>query len=287
MTDLTKADLRERLGNIDQIRDILFGPQIREFLSRLEQLERNLATQGQEFRSRLEEVRQGVAADVRGDLEALDKKIRLLTVKDREEKDDIRQHIDSLSKRIVTVADELEESLGEEIDQAVETLEQRLKVLSTKDEEEKFELRQQIDSVNKKLTHQVEALDEALDSQTTNLREDFLASRDKLQGDLDDLRSQIFEELERYVSLLTEVKISKDDMAELLFELGLRLKGTEFVPELQEMGNGSESSPLEPKIMAPELPPEPEADRPVADFPGESSRSPRKSTRMGSRSRKP
>jgi len=134
MTDLTKADLRERLGNIDQIRDILFGPQIREFLSRLEQLERNLATQGQEFRSRLEEVRQGVAADVRGDLEALDKKIRLLTVKDREEKDDIRQHIDSLSKRIVTVADELEESLGEEIDQAVETLEQRLKVLSTKDE---------------------------------------------------------------------------------------------------------------------------------------------------------
>jgi len=108
-----------------------------------------------------------------------------------------------------------------------------------------------------------------------------------LQGDLDDLRSQIFEELERYVSLLTEVKISKDDMAELLFELGLRLKGTEFVPELQEMGNGSESSPLEPKIMAPELPPEPEADRPVADFPGESSRSPRKSTRMGSRSRKP
>ena len=35
MSDLTKADLRERLGNIDQIRDILFGPQLREYTTRL------------------------------------------------------------------------------------------------------------------------------------------------------------------------------------------------------------------------------------------------------------
>ena len=35
-------------------------------------------------------------------------------------------------------------------------------------------------------------------------------------------------------SMLKEVKVSKDDMAEILFELGMRLKGAEFVPELKE-----------------------------------------------------
>ncbi|MGA0199619.1 MAG: hypothetical protein ACO3NK_10960, partial [Prochlorotrichaceae cyanobacterium] len=64
MSDLTKADLRERLGNIDQIRDILFGPQLREYSTRLEQVERDLATAQQEFRNRSEEIRQSILAEL-------------------------------------------------------------------------------------------------------------------------------------------------------------------------------------------------------------------------------
>lgn len=252
MTDLTKADLRERLGNIDQIRDILFGPQIRELASRFEQLERTLINQHQELRTRIDDVRQTVTADLRSDLEALDKKLRNSLVKDEEEKQDIRQQIDTLNKRLGMVADDLEDALEEEIQGTVETLNQRFKEIAAKDEEEKFELRQQVELLSKKLSSNVEALDEAIDTQTSNLREDFLASRDSLQEELTDLRTQIFEELERYVSMLSEVKISKDDMAELLFELGLRLKGAEFVPELQEMGNLEPAAPAEPKSIEPE-----------------------------------
>lgn len=243
MTDLTKADLRERLGNIDQIRDILFGPQTREFLTRLEQLERNVANQGQELRSRIDEVRQGVTADIRSDIEKLDTKIRQLVLKDEAEKNDIGKQIETIHKRIVTVADELEEALMDDLKMSEETLDQRIKVLAAKEDEEKFELRQQVDLLSKKLASHVEALDEAIDSQTSTLRDDFLNSRDRLQTDLSDLRTQIFEELERYVSMLSEVKVSKDDMAELLFELGLRLKGSEFVPELQEVANLPDLNP--------------------------------------------
>ncbi|MGA1626310.1 MAG: hypothetical protein ACO4AJ_11925 [Prochlorothrix sp.] len=253
MTDLTKADLRDRLGNIDQIRDILFGPQVREFVARLDQLERTLANQQQELRGRIDEVRQAVTADLRSELEALDKKLRNSVVKDEEEKQDIRQQIDTLNKRLGTVSDSLEDALEEEIETTLETLNQRLKEAATKDEEEKFELRQQIDLLSKKLSSNVEALDEAIDTQTNTLREDFVSSRDSLQEELSDLRTQIFEELERYVSMLSEVKISKDDMAELLFELGLRLKGTEFVPELQEMGSLAELEPEPaPKAIEPD-----------------------------------
>jgi len=251
MTDLTKADLRERLGNIDQIRDILFGPQIREFMGRLEQLERTLTNQHQELRTRIDEVRQTVTADLRSELDALEKKLRNSVVKDEEEKQDIRQQIDTLNKRLGTVADELEDALEEEINGTLDTLTQRLKEAATKNEEDKFELRQQLDLLSKKLSSNVEALDEAIETQTSHLREDFESSRDSLRDELSDLRTQIFEELERYVSMLSEVKISKDDMAELLFELGLRLKGTEFVPKLQEMGNLAESSP-EPKSIEPD-----------------------------------
>jgi hypothetical protein len=39
-------------------------------------------------------------------------------------------------------------------------------------------------------------------------------------------------------------KVSRDDMAEILFELGLRLKGTEFEPELKEAAGGDTANDM-------------------------------------------
>lgn len=268
MSDLTKADLRERLGNIDQIRDILIGPQLREYSNRLEQLERNLASVQQEFRGRSEEVRQAVLAELQTAVETIDKKIRTLILKDEEEKFDIRQQIDAINKRIASTAEDLQESLSSELDELAENADKRFKSILAKDEEEKFDLRQQIDLISKRMTGNIEALDEALDTQTTALHENLQETRTKLQDEITDLRTQIFEELERYCSMLSQVKISRDDMAELLFELGLRLKGSEFVPELREVANTiaeprSISEPSQPMVTAqPTLEPEP---TPVSD----------------------
>lgn len=262
MSDLTKADLRERLGNIDQIRDILIGPQLREYSNRLEQLERNLASVQQEFRGRSEEIRQAVLAELQTAVETIDKKIRTLILKDEEEKFDIRQQIDAINKRIASTAEDLQESLSSELDELAENADKRFKSILAKDEEEKFDLRQQIDLISKRMTGNIEALDEALDTQTTALHENLQETRTKLQDEITDLRTQIFEELERYCSMLSQVKISRDDMAELLFELGLRLKGSEFVPELREVADTlseprSISEPLQPLVTA-QPTPEPE-----------------------------
>ena len=262
MSDLTKADLRERLGNIDQIRDILIGPQLREYSNRLEQLERNLASVQQEFRGRSEEIRQAVLAELQTAVETIDKKIRTLILKDEEEKFDIRQQIDAINKRIASTAEDLQESLSSELDELAENADKRFKSILAKDEEEKFDLRQQIDLISKRMTGNIEALDEALDTQTTALHENLQETRTKLQDEITDLRTQIFEELERYCSMLSQVKISRDDMAELLFELGLRLKGSEFVPELREVANTiaeprSISEPSQPMVTA-QAAPEPE-----------------------------
>lgn len=270
MSDLTKADLRERLGNIDQIRDILIGPQLRDYSSRLEQLERSLASVHQEFRGRSEEVRQAVLAELQTAVDILDKKIRTLILKDEEEKFDIRQQIDAINKRIASTAEDLQESISSELDELADNADKRFKSLLAKDEEEKFDLRQQIDLISKRMTGNIEALDEALDKQTTALHENLQETRTKLQDEITDLRTQLFEELERYCSMLSQVKISRDDMAELLFELGLRLKGSEFVPELREVANtiSEPRSISEPIVTPPEPEPTPvSTPEPTIDLP--------------------
>ena len=78
----------------------------------------------------------------------------------------------------------------------------------------------------------------------------------KLQEDVHNLRTQIFEQLDLRFATLSGVKVSRDDMAELLFELGMRLKGTEFVPKLKQAAEDSVDTDvrlIEPKFRDPEV----------------------------------
>ncbi len=155
MNDDSKAALRERLGNIDQIRDILFGSQLRDYDTRLEQVESTVSVLQQEIRDRTDDLKQSLFKEIQAVVEALEKKIKSMTLKDNEEKVDIRQQLDRLSKR---------------------------------------------------LSANVTTLDETIDKQTSALRDDMTASREKLQGDVLDLRNQIFDELDKRIANLSKSK---------------------------------------------------------------------------------
>ena len=183
MAEITKEEMRERLGNIDQIRDIIFGPQLREYDNRFDKLESEISLLQQEMRDRIDQVKTVLSTEIRS---------------------------------------------------TVDGLEKRIKSLNSTYQEEMTDLRQQIDRVNKKFSNSIEALDQNVDKQTSTLRDELLQARAKLQEDVRSLRSQVFEELERRFAMLREDKISRHDMAEFLFEVGMRLKGNEFVPQLKE-----------------------------------------------------
>lgn len=183
MGEITRDEIRERLGNIDQIRDIIFGAHLREFTSRLDKSEADIAAIQQEVSDRLSELKSVLALELRA---------------------------------------------------AVESIDKRLKTISASTQEEAADLRQQFDRINRKFTNSIETLDETVEAQRVALRDELAQTRDSLQGDTRELRSLVLEELDRHFSILREDKLSKDDMAELLFELGMRLKGSEFVPELRE-----------------------------------------------------
>ncbi|MCS6959330.1 MAG: hypothetical protein RMK91_04705 [Pseudanabaenaceae cyanobacterium SKYGB_i_bin29] len=183
VSQIRREEAYEKLGNIDQIRDIIFGAQLREYNNRFEKLESDLANVHQELRDRIHELKMSFTTELRVAVEALEKKIR---------------------------------------------------TLQTTAESERNDLRQQIDRLNRKTTASVDKLTEDLEQATATLREEIVETRDKLQEESRSLRLYIQEELERRLSALSGSKVSKDDMAEILFELGMRLKGTEFVPELEE-----------------------------------------------------
>ena len=183
MSEISKEEMRERLGNIDQIRDIIFGPQLREYDNRFEKVESDIALLQQEMRDRIDQVKTVVSTELRSAFDSLEKKLRSISLSYQEEISDLRQ---------------------------------------------------QVDRVNKKFTNAVEALDQNVDNQTNSIRKELTDSRTKLQEDVRTLRIQVFEELERRLSSMRDTKVSKDDVAEIMFELGMRLKGNEFVPQLKQ-----------------------------------------------------
>jgi len=182
MAEITKEEMRERLGNIDQIRDIIFGAQLREYDNRFDKIDSDLSMMQQDMQGRIEQVKTVLSGEMRTAIDSFEKKIKSITLNTQEESADLRQ---------------------------------------------------QIDRINRKFSSSIEALDEAIDNQTSSLRDELSQTRDRLSEETRTLKTQVFEELDRRFSMLRDVKVSRDDMAEILFELGMRLKGTEFVPELK------------------------------------------------------
>ncbi len=242
MNELSKTELRERLGNVDQIRDILFGSYLRESSNRLEQLEKTLSVMQQEIRERTDELKQVLSTEFQASIDNVEKKLKSITLKDEQEKFDLQQQLEVLNKRIASTSEEIKTDVFKQLQIEASTLDTRIRGLTQKDEEEKVDLRQQIDRLNKKLSSNVESIEQDIESKTNTLRDDLLSGREKLQEDILSLRNQIFSELERRFSLLSDSKVARDDLAEFLFELGLRLKGTEFVPQLKEVADSDNSS---------------------------------------------
>jgi archaellum component FlaC len=191
MGEITKDEMRERMGNIDLIRDIIFGPKLQEYDARLDKLESNLSSLDKEMRDHIEQVKTDCLMELRT---------------------------------------------------SVESLEEHLKSLSLTFQKDNADIRQLIDRTYQNFSGSLESLDKTLVSQTTSIRKDLTDTREKLQEDTRTLKSQIFDELEKRFASLTKAKVSRNDMADILFELGLRIKGAELTPELREATNNTDES---------------------------------------------
>ncbi|OZH52350.1 hypothetical protein AFK68_24930 [Hydrocoleum sp. CS-953] len=186
MADLTKEEMRERLGNIDKIRDIIFGSKLREYENRFDKLESEVSLVKQEIQNQIEQVKNAFSTELQATVDSMDQKIRSINLSLQNNQEDIG------------------------------------------------ETKEQIERVNRKITTTKEALDKIIDNQTISLQDKLSKTREKLENDVSNLKTQIFEQLEKQFSLLQDGKVSRDDLAEIMFEVGMRMKKTELMTELKE-----------------------------------------------------
>ncbi|MDJ1171555.1 hypothetical protein PMG71_19165 [Roseofilum sp. BLCC_M154] len=175
-------DMRDRLGNVEQIRDLLFGEQQRELDTRLEALENMIKDIKQEMGDRLNQLNEQFSTELRSNSYALEKKIQYVTV----------THTEDFT-----------------------------------------ELKQDLDRTQKNFNEQIKGLDKTLHSQTETLEQNIRHTKESLQKELHSVTGQIQTELDKYISGLQENKISRDEFAEVLFDLCMKVKKTDFIREIE------------------------------------------------------
>lgn len=106
MTDIGRENMRERLGNIDRIRDLLFGNDMKEYQERFENCEQRLErmeskfTQFQtEINARLNHLQSDLSTEIHSAVDSLEKKLRYLSLTTHEETSQLKQELKSLTER--------------------------------------------------------------------------------------------------------------------------------------------------------------------------------------------
>ncbi len=172
-----QKDMRDRLGNVEQIRDLLFGEQQRELDIRLSQLETAIKDLRQEMGDRLNQLNEQFSNELRSNSYALEKKIQYVSVTHTEDFTEIKQDLDRSQKNF---------------------------------------------------TEQLKNLDKTFNNQSENLQQSLNHTKESLQKEMHTITGQIQAELEKHFGGLQDNKVSRDELAELLFDLCMRIKKTDF-----------------------------------------------------------
>jgi SMC interacting uncharacterized protein involved in chromosome segregation len=200
MSEITKNEIRKRLGNITQLQELLFGEQVAQYDRKLDQHNQRLNKLESEFE-------------------------RLQLV---------------ISERF----DQLENNLTQKINSTANSLARKIKYLSITTQEENSKIQQEIDVISQNNYDNINFLQNRLNSETNSLKTEIVRTKATLDRDVQLLKQQISEKLERNLSELSEGKVSRSDLAELLFELCIKIKGADLVPELPEAATNEISTDL-------------------------------------------
>ncbi|MDJ0649989.1 MAG: hypothetical protein QNJ60_14945 [Xenococcaceae cyanobacterium MO_188.B19] len=199
MTGITKEEMRRKLGNITQLRELLFGEQIEEYERKFDQSFQHL--------------------------NQLSTEVKQLEGKFIEFRADMRQQLHNL-----------ENNLSREISSAVDSLEKKIQYLNLNTRSETKRLHQEIQEVAQSTDQSIEEVTDNLKSQTKYLKDELSQTRNDLEKESQSLKQQLTEKIEKNLVELTDGKVSRTDLAEVLFELCLKIKGTNMVSEAQENG---------------------------------------------------
>lgn len=175
-----------QLGNVDQIREILFGSQTRELNKRFEKLENDINRTQNEIKNKIEQNQKDFNLRLENELELMSKKIKNIATQQQEEVADIRAN----------------------------------------------ELKQE-----KRVQNSIDILNDELSSKHDQLYKEQLENRNNLQESINNLKNELFKIMEEKLQELGELKLSRDDAAEIMMETAMRLKGNKLENQIVSVQN--------------------------------------------------
>lgn len=110
-TNKSENDISQ-LGNVDQIREILFGSQSRELKEKFERLESSIKTIHEEMRKKMEQSQSDFNSKIESEVEAISRKIKNITSQQQDEFADVRDSAIKQEKRLQNALDIVEEELN-------------------------------------------------------------------------------------------------------------------------------------------------------------------------------
>jgi len=101
-----------QLGNVDQIREILFGSQSRELTERFEKIENSVKSIQEEMRSKLEQSQEDFENRINSEIDSVSKKMKNIITQQQDEFSDVRDSALKQEKRLQNAMDIMEEELN-------------------------------------------------------------------------------------------------------------------------------------------------------------------------------
>ena len=101
-----------QLGNVDQIREILFGSQSREMKEKFDKLEASIKSLHEEMRRKIEQTQSDFNIRLESELEAISRKMKNIVTQQQNEFSDVRDSAIKQEKRLQNAMDIMEEELN-------------------------------------------------------------------------------------------------------------------------------------------------------------------------------
>ncbi len=101
-----------QLGNVDQIREILFGSQSRELKEKFDKLEASIKSIHEEMRTKMEQTQNDFNRKIITEIEAISRKLKNMTTQQQDEFSDVRDAALKQEKRLQNALDIVEEELN-------------------------------------------------------------------------------------------------------------------------------------------------------------------------------
>ena len=208
MTEIANDEIRRKLGNLTQIRELLFGEQIEDFNHRFNQYQKQLETLDSQVKN------------LESDLEKFKS----------EQKQSLNQ---------------LQSDLSDEISNGINSLEKKLQYLGLNTSNEVTRINKDIEAKTQRNSQIIDAISKKFDSQNQNIRSEIGQTKASLEKEIFSLKQELLTLLEQNLSDFSKSNISRHELADLLFKVCLRIKGNDVKGELFDLTSNNQEMKAE------------------------------------------